>query len=346
MGKIDFVLPWVDGSDSEWQEEKSKYNSTSNIETNIQARFRDMGTLKYVLRSIELHCPWYNKIYIITTGHYPDWLNIEHENIVLVTHKELYFDTKHLPVFSSSSIEMNLSNIKGLSEKFVYLNDDTIIMRRINISRFFVDNKPVDFLSHGWIPRNNLFFRLKGEDTWVHSLNNNLKLINNHFFPMQFAFNNLYHISYNLKTKISNFLLAKFYKKIIWLEHWHHPQAYLKQSLTEVSNIFREEMMDCSSNRFRKNNDLTAYLYRYWQLASENFYPYKYNDGYDADIVNYAYLKNAIVEIEENKGINFVCFNDQMFQVADEEFIKSKELLLDYLNNIFKEKSSFEKEIS
>ena len=157
MQQIDFVLPWVDGNDQEWQKEKNIYSPNQDCDANAQTRFRDMGTLKYVLRSIEQHCPWYNKIYLITTGHYPKWLDITHEKVVLITHDELYFNKSHLPVFSSSSIEMNLANIKGLSEKFIYLNDDTIFMRSLKKSRFFVEDKPVDFLSHGWIPRNKLF---------------------------------------------------------------------------------------------------------------------------------------------------------------------------------------------
>jgi len=344
--KIDFVLPWVDGNDKKWQKEKAEYNPNQDTDANAQGRFRDMGTLQYMLRSIEKNCPWYNKIYIITTGHYPDWLDINHEKIVLVTHEELYFDKTHLPIFSSSSIEMNLANIKGLSKHFVYLNDDTIIMQTLKEKRFFVDNKPVDFLSHGWISRGKIFEKLKGRDSWVHSLNNNLNLINKNFYPLSLNQDSLYHKSYNLKTKISNFLLNNIYKKFLWLEHWHHPQPYLKSTLIDVYNEFKDEMMICSSNRFRANNDLTQYLYRYWRLARNDFYPYKHNDGYDADIVSYDYLKNAIEEIKENKNINFVCFNDQMFDANDEEFDRSKKLLVNYLDTIFQDKATFEKEIS
>ena len=337
---IDFVLPWVDGSDVIWQKKKEEYSSVKSSE-NSSSRFRDMETLRYVLRSIEQSCPWYNKIYLITEGHYPKWLNINHEKIVLITHDELYFDKTHLPVFSSSSIEMNLVNIKGLSEKFVYLNDDTIIMKKLNKKRFFVDNKPVDFLSHGWIPRNKLFGKLRRMDAWVHSINNNLKLINNKFSPLSLDKSSLYHSSYEVKTKISNFLLEHIYGKFIWLEHWHHPIPYLKSTLKEVHEEFKEEMMTCSSNRFRKNNDLTQYLYRYWQLASGNFYSYQHNDDLIANITSIEILENMIEEIEENSNINFVCFNDDL-NLSDLEFIKVKEKLNFFLEECFPSKSSFE----
>ena len=148
--KIDFVIPWVDGNDPVWQAKKDQYDtSTEKNYTNSNMRYRDWGTLRYVMRSIEKNCPWYNKIYLITEGHYPAWLDVNHEKIILVTHEELYFDKSHLPTFSSPSIEMNLPNLKNISDFFVYLNDDTLIMKKISEDRFFVDGKPVDFFSHG-----------------------------------------------------------------------------------------------------------------------------------------------------------------------------------------------------
>jgi hypothetical protein len=339
--RVDFVLPWVNGNDTAWQKRKAKYTPSGEDDANSDTRFRDMSTLRYVLRSIEQHCPWYNKIFLITEGHYPEWLDIGHEKIVLVTHEELYFNKEHLPTFSSSSIEMNLPNLKGLSDHFIYLNDDTIIMRPLEQSRFFVDSLPVDFFSHGWIPRNKLFEKLRGMDAWGYSLKNNLELINKKFAPIQLRKKLLYHHSYDYKQKVSNFIFDKIYKKFIWIEHWHHPVPYLKSTL-KAFRVFEKEMMTCSSNRFRANNDLTQYIYRYMRLAKGEFYPYRYNDGYDADIISYDYLNKAINDIEKKDMINFVCFNDQMMEVSDEEFEKSKALLDQYLKSKFSNSASFE----
>ena len=74
---IDFVLPWVDNQDLEWQKSRQQYAENQSLsDANSSARFRDSGTLKYVLRSIEKNCPWYNKIYLVTCGHHPEWLDI------------------------------------------------------------------------------------------------------------------------------------------------------------------------------------------------------------------------------------------------------------------------------
>ena len=341
MEKIDFVFPWVDGNDPQWQRRKERYNPKKDKDSNASARFRDMGTLKYVLRAIETNCPWYNKIYLITEGHYPDWLDIDHEKIVLITHEELYFDKTHLPTFNSVSIEMNLANIKSLSDKFIYLNDDFIIMNKIDKDRFFVEDKPVDFLSHGWVPRNSFFEKIKHRDTWIFSLNNTLNLINKKFDTQNLNSNSLYHKSYSFTDKISNFLLKKLYKKYFWIGHWHHPQPLLKRTLNEVFDEFSKEMMKSSKNKFRSDKDLNQYIYRYWQLASNDFYPYKHNDAIIANLGSEKVLNKLIDKIESNDDINFVCFNDDV-NLSDSEYDEIKEKLMEYLESKFPQKASFE----
>jgi len=343
MDKIDFVLPWVDGSDKVWLKKKNRYKSNSiNDSISISnARFRDMGTLRYVLRSIEQYCPWYNKIYIITEGHYPKWLNINSDKIVLVTHEELYYAKTHLPTFNSSSIEMNLANIKGLSDKFVYFNDDLFIMEKVESSRFFVENKPVDFFSHAWIPRNKIYEKLRVQDPWINSINNNLRLINKAFNISSIKKNQLFHKTYSIKIKLSNFLYRYIYKKMIWMEHWHHPQPYLRSTLEEVHSNFETQMMICSSNKFRSNSDLTQYLYRYWHLARGEFYPFKYNDGLYVQLDTLEDFKKSVEQIESSNKIKFVCFNDSISMNEDtHQILKTK--LISYLNEHFPNKATFE----
>jgi len=341
--KIDFVIPWVDPNDPQWQKDKNKYKNTCSGDISDKL-FNDMDTLKFVLRSIETNCSWYNKIFLITYGHIPSWLNINHPNLVIVTHKELYFNIDHLPTFNSQSIEMNLANLQGLSEHFIYMNDDFIIMNKIDKSRFFIDSKPVDFLSHGWVKRGKLFQVLKGQDVWVNSLNNCLNLINKKFTTNHLLNTSLYHPSYRIQDKISNFLLKHIYKHFLWLEHWHHPQPYLLSNIKKVHTEFTKKMDTSSSNKFRSNDDLLQYIYRYWNLASNDFYPYKHNDGYVLKIKDLNSLKKGISYIGKRNHLNFVCFNDQMTDMTSKkEFDLIKTTLLNFLDNILIERSSFEK---
>ncbi len=273
---IDFVLPWVDNQDPEWQKSRQQYAENQSLsDANSSARFRDSGTLKYVLRSIEKNCPWYNKIYLITCGHHPEWLDLNSPKIELVKHSDIYDNKEYLPIFNSSSIEMSLLNIEGLSEHFVYLNDDMIMFSPLTKERFFKDGLPVDFFCHGWLPRNALFDLLRGRDTWINSLNNNIRLVNRELRRNYLKNKHLYERSYSFLDKLSNFLMFNVYKKFFWFEHWHLPQPYLRKTLLEVKGKFAKEMSHCSKNRFRDSTDLTQYLYRYWHLAKGEFYPIK-----------------------------------------------------------------------
>ena len=345
MLKIDFVIPWVDGNEPYWAEIRKQYESPvdeQKKDSNANARFRDMETLKYTLRSIEKNCPWFNKIFLITKGYHPEWLNIGHEKIELISEEELFIDKSHLPVFSSVSIEMNLVNLKGLSDTFVYMNDDFIIWNKLDSTRFFMGGKPVDFFSHHFLPRNKFFELLKGRDTWIHSINNTLDLLNRQCSPIQMNNQFLYHKSYSITDKINNFLFQHFFKKLIWVNHWHHPQPLLKKTLQEVYSEFENEMMICSRNRFRSKSNLDQYIYRYWQLIHENFYPYKHNDGLISNLDSKYILQNMIQKLEIDQTINFVCFNDSV-HLSDTEYDAVKQKLTQFLEAHFPQKASFEK---
>lgn len=338
--KIDFILPWVNGNDPKWLNERNLYIKKENKKENSDFRFRDFGTLKYVLRSIEYNCPWYNKIYLITEGHYPEWLNLSNPKIELISHKEFYFNTEDLPVFSSSSIEMNLANIRSLSDNFVYLNDDMIIINPLEKDRFFKDNLPVDFLCHGWIPRNKLFFLLKGNDSWVKSISNNIKLAKKLVTSLPNNNDSLYNKSYSLKNKFANFLAKNIYHNYFWFEHWHHPQAYKKDTLSFVYKTFEKQLLNCSKNKFRTNSDLTQYIYRYTHLLKNEFFPYKHNDGLIKNISSLDDLETIVSEINSGE-YNFLCLNDSP-KIGDNDFPIIKNAMNTLLDNILPNKSSFE----
>ena len=103
------------------------------------SRFADNEELKYSLRSVEKHAPWVRNIFIVTNGQIPSWLNLDNPRLKIVTHEELFLNESHLPTFSSPAIESHIHRIPGLSQKFIYLNDDVM----------FADNVwPDDFYTH------------------------------------------------------------------------------------------------------------------------------------------------------------------------------------------------------
>ena len=55
-----------------------------------KARYEGNGLLKYLFRGIEEFAPWVNKIYFVTYGHLPSFLNLNAEKLVVVNHKGFF----------------------------------------------------------------------------------------------------------------------------------------------------------------------------------------------------------------------------------------------------------------
>ena len=145
--KIDLVYLWVNDKDEEWQKKRkfwaNKLGVAENSQNNDVVRFRDNGELKYSLRSVEMFAPWINKIFIVTDGQVPEWLDTNHPKIKVVDHKKI-IPEEALPVFNSCAIETCIVNIPELSEYFLYANDDTFFSNPVEPDYFFDEElKPI-----------------------------------------------------------------------------------------------------------------------------------------------------------------------------------------------------------
>ena len=159
--QIDFVIAWVDGGDPAWQRERDRYGKmgekTAVEETGEReksgvacdtrdVRYRDWDCLRFWFRSVEQNAPWVHKLYFVTWGHVPKWLNGNHPKLEIVRHED-YIPGEFLPTFNSHTIELNFHRIPGLSEQFVYFNDDMFLLRQVTHGQFFRDGKPLDMLA-------------------------------------------------------------------------------------------------------------------------------------------------------------------------------------------------------
>lgn len=143
---VDIVYTWVDGSDQEWRRLRRQYqqagfqNGAEHPSADDEARYRNRDELRYSLRSVYMYADFFRRIYILTNGQVPDWLNTDYPDIQVVTHSDIFLDAGALPTFNSHAIESQLHHIDGLSEHFVYLNDDVFIGRPLTPEHFFTPN--------------------------------------------------------------------------------------------------------------------------------------------------------------------------------------------------------------
>lgn len=104
-------------------------------------RFYDNEELRYSLRSVEKYAPWIRNIYIVTNGQIPSWLKVDHPRLTIVSHEAIFTDSSHLPTFSSPAIETHVHRIPGLSNHFIYLNDDVMFGDHVWPEDFVTDSR-------------------------------------------------------------------------------------------------------------------------------------------------------------------------------------------------------------
>lgn len=81
--------------------------------------------------------PWVRYVWIVTNGQIPLWLNVSHPKIRLVNHKDIFKWPEHLPTFNSLAIESHIHLIPGLSEHFIYFNDDMVLTSKVYPSTWY-----------------------------------------------------------------------------------------------------------------------------------------------------------------------------------------------------------------
>ena len=331
MGKIDFVLTWVDGEDKKWQEKRAAYDDKAEKNTNTSAQYRDYGTLKYWFRMVEKYAPWVNKIHFVTCGQKPEWLNENHPKLHLVNHTD-FIEDKYLPTFSSNPIELNFHRIDGLEEQFVYFNDDTFICAPTKETDFFKNGLPCDSFEYS-----SLIPSVKNEAI-TYILFNDLLLLNSNISKRKM-----------MKKNLSKWLSLKygrgFFRNLYYMPigkfggfvNPHLPNSFLKSTYDIVWEKEGEYLSKVCENRFRTNEDVNQYLIRYWQLATGQFSPRSLKIGrcFVLGVDDVAIEKSLTA-----KKMKLICINDN----PNAENIDQQ---MQWLRNIFKdlypEKCSFEK---
>ena len=171
---IDFVWTWLDDGDPEWTARRDQHLLEAGgrlSDPHVAARFVNRDELKYSMRSVAMYAPWFRHLYVVTDSQVPDWLDDSHPDVTVVDHRDIFGDTAALPTFNSHAIESQLHHIPGMSEHFVYFNDDFFLGRMLHPSMFFTPvGQAVAFQSGVFIPPgpkselDRLFFAYRKND--------------------------------------------------------------------------------------------------------------------------------------------------------------------------------------
>ena len=328
--EIDFVITWVNMNDPEWQSEFNKYSNIGKNSRNgtSKARFREHGFLRYWFRGVEKYAPWVNKIHFICNGKLPEWLDVNNPKIHIVRHEE-FIPAEFLPTFNSVVIERYMHKIPGLSEHFVYFNDDFYIINNVDENRFFRNGLPCDIAVFDYNP---------SWSQWYKRIKNNIRIINRHFDKKEVMnrwHNKWFDKSYGTKARW-NYLL-KYYNKFITLRTPHNAQPYLKTTFEEVWAAAGKELTETSANRFRAETDYTPELFRTWQICKGNFEPY--NTYKDTKMFPLLIRPQQAIKAISGQSYSLICLNDHV-NIRDYDTVIVN--IKNAFQQIFPAKSSFE----
>ena len=328
---IDIVVPWVDGSDPAWLEERSHYKSKTGDMR--EARYRDWGLMRYWFRAVEKYAPWVRKIHFITWGHIPEWLDTENPKLNIVRHED-YMPKEILPVFNSNVLEIFMHRIEGISENFLYFNDDMFIINRIDEKDFFRGGKPCDMLAFQPVVAN------PANPVMSYSFLNNAVVLSKHFKKrdnVKMQPGKYFHIGYPPLYFCYNFLELAF-PLFTGFYTVHGPMPFCKSTFEELWQKEPEVLNETATHRFRSDRDVTPYLFREWQKLKGNFVAanvQKHLGYFNVDNDN-SKLKKTLAK--QSKKV--VCINDANCPI---EFDRVKAELIEAFSQILPDKCSFEK---
>ena len=247
MRSIDAVITWVDGSDKEYKKKIEKHLSTS---TNYKKQYLQANEIEYCVKSILRFAPFVRRIFIVTDNQKPSFKGLENlivrNKVKIVDHKEIFKGyEKYLPTFNIRSIDAMLHRVEGLSETFVYFNDDVFLINNIREEDWFVKNKGV----------------LMGK--WTKSYSTNpLKVLSGKFKKI-FGLRPSFNASQSKAANITGF-------KKEYFRSYHTARPQIKSLIKEFYRKNPESLIDQIKYRFRSYNQFMPYSLCWHLMIKEN----------------------------------------------------------------------------
>ena len=232
---IDLVYLWVDGNDPAWRAKKREY-SGEVVDAAVvnEARFRDNDELKYSLRSVEKFAPWVNRVFIVTDNQCPSWLDTSNPKVQIIDHSQI-FPADALPIFNSQAIESVMYKIPGLSEHFIYGNDDMLLGAPVS---------PLDFYNEDGRP----IVRLSGS-----RMRDKKRLTGSLYLRMV--------------HKMRDFILERFGVKIYYKPH-HNLDSYRISDFKKCVELCPEVWSATAYSRYRSEEDVQRCVVGYYVIAT------------------------------------------------------------------------------
>lgn len=277
---VDIVFSWVDGSSKQFQKQRA-----SQLEGHVvgegddsAARYRHLDELRYALRSVHMYAPWIRRIFIATDSAVPSWLD-QHPSVTVVRSEEFFADTSTLPTHNSHAVEAQLHRIPGLSEHFLYSNDDMFFGRAVEPEMFFTSAGHTRFVeTHVRIGVGEPQLHRSGHDNGL---------------------------------RVNRDLLRRHFGRTILRDLAHCATPLRRSILFELEQEFPDDFTRTAATRFRSMNDIsvTNSLYHYYAMLTGRAAPT------ESPRVRYVQTTTAgalhsMDRLSGRRDIDMLCLND------------------------------------
>ncbi len=284
---IDIVFSWVDGNDVDYQRERATrmLGHLVGEGDDSPARFRHIEELRYALRSVFMYAPWIRRIFVATDSVAPAWL-ADHPRISLVRSAEYFQDTSALPTHNSHAIESQIHRIDGLSEHFLYSNDDMFFGRRVHPE---------------------LYFSPGGVSSFIES-------------PTRIGVggNCVSRSGFENAARVNRRLLNERFGRVT-TRHLEHVAVPLRRSvLFELEREFAPEFAATAASRFRESTNIsvTNSLYHYYALLTGRAVIQRRARVMYVDTTTSAGLRE-MDRLLAKRSVDLFCLNDSSFPEID-----------------------------
>jgi len=229
---VDIVYCYADNKDPERIRQKQSLISETDFENPLakqaiaQQRFNDYGEFRYSLRSVVKFASWFRNLYIITATPNITWLRPygNGHNVFIIPDERLFPSGEYLPNFNSGSLETLFDKIPGLSEHFLYFNDDTFLGNYVTKNDFFTHDGRCRINQNSELPAP--YFLSLPLDLHKQHIINSVNSFQKKYGPEKAHYNA------------------------------HQAQPFLKSIYSDCKNTFAAECDKTARNRFRSVDDI------------------------------------------------------------------------------------------
>lgn len=312
---VDIVYTWVDNQDPDWVASKNLalrgFDRDDNLlDSDSFSRYSNRDELRYSLRSVADFADFVRHIFIVTDGQAPPWLNVNHERLTLVSHRDIFRDDAHLPTFNSHAIECHLHHISGLAEHYLYLNDDFFFGRPVTAGHFFHGNGMTRmFLSDAAIAQGDM-----SDTAW----------------------------SVDAAAMNTRRLVHERFGRCVSQKIKHAPYPQRRSILYEMEAILHGEFETTAASRVRGSHDVAvpSSLFHYYAYLTGRAVPGKISSRYVS--LGDKRLKWTLRALRRRAAFDVVCINDSIDASADDGE-KRQRALGRFMESYWPTKSPFER---